>query len=103
MAVQVIKKCDRCGKFVDNTTEDRQFKYEEDGKEYTVNSFRIGNWNAKVRNWDTIVSAYDLCYDCGKEVASAVFDVLHGDKECILKTRIPKNKKGDADVTDAGV
>lgn len=92
----VVKKCDRCGKFVDAGTGERQYKYEEDGKEYTVNSFRIGNWNAKTKQWDSIVSAYDLCYECGKEITEAVFDVLHGDKNCDLSTRIPKvpEKKG---------
>jgi DNA-directed RNA polymerase subunit RPC12/RpoP len=105
MATQVIKKCDRCGKFVDNSTENRQYSYEENGEKYAVNSFRIGNWNAKEKRWDSIVSAYDLCYDCGKEVTEAVFDVLHGDKDCILTTRVsPKIvKKGAADESNGSV
>ena len=86
----VVRKCDRCGKLVDVTTDQRQYKYEEDGKEYVVNSFRIGSWNAKLKQWDSIVSAYDLCYDCGKEIAEAVFDVKHGDGNCDLTTREPK-------------
>lgn len=104
MAVQMIKKCDRCGKYVDNSTGDRQFTYEEDGKKYAVNSFRIGNWNAKEKRWDSIVSAYDLCYECGQEVCQAIFDVNHGDGECQLTTRIPKIvKKGAADESDGSV
>ena len=85
-----VRKCDRCGKFVDASANERQYKYEEDGKEYIVNSFRIGNWNAKTKQWESIVSAYDLCYECGKEIAEAVFDVKHGDGNCDLTTRIPK-------------
>lgn len=100
----VVRKCDRCGKLVDVTSSNRQYGYEEDGKEFTVNSFRLGNWNAKEKQWDSIVSAYDLCYECGKEVTEAVFNVMHGDKNCDLQTRIPKiTKKGAADVANAGV
>lgn len=93
----VVRKCDRCGKLVDVTSGNRQYTYEEDGKQYVVNSFRLGEWNAKDKQWDSIVSAYDLCYECGKEVTEAVFDVLHGDKNCDLQTRVPKIvKKGAA-------
>ena len=92
------KRCDRCGKFYEGLPEN-QFSYEEDGKEYSVNSFRIGNWNPKTKQWESIVSGYDICKDCGREITQMIFD--KGE----LKTRVPKipAKKGAADVTDDGV
>lgn len=96
-----IKRCDRCGKDLDLSNGPREYKYEEDGKEYIVNSIRIGNWNPKTKQWESIVSAYDLCPDCGEEVTRPIFDVLHGTKECLLKTRIPRKK--DANESNNGV
>lgn len=94
----VAKKCDRCGKYYEGLPENT-FSYEEDGKDFQVNSFRIGNWNAKARQWESIVSAYDLCKDCGREITEMIFN--KGD----LKTRIPKapEKKGKANESDASV
>jgi hypothetical protein len=100
----VVRKCDRCGKVVDVSSENRQYVYEEEGKNYTVNSFRIGEWDAKNKQWNSIVSAYDLCYDCGKEITEAIFNVQHGNGDCDLTTRVPKIvKKGGADVANTGV
>ena len=79
----VAKRCDRCGKYYEALPENI-YSYEEDGKEFSVNSFRIGNWNAKTKQWESIVSGYDLCKDCGKELIQCVFD--KGE----LQTRVPK-------------
>ena len=81
----VAKKCDRCGKYYEFTP-DSQYKYDEEGTEFTVNSFRLGNWNAKTKAWDSIVSAYDLCRDCAQEITEAIFN--KGD----LVTRVPVKK-----------
>jgi len=79
----VAKKCDRCGKYYEGLPEN-QFRYEEDGNEYTVNSFRIGNWNARTKQWDSIISAYDLCKDCAKEITQLICETGE------LRTRVPK-------------
>lgn len=64
----VAKKCDRCGKFYEATSE-RVFKT-EDG--VPINSIRIGDWDQKSRSWNSIGSAYDLCDECGKIIYEAV-------------------------------
>lgn len=87
-----VKRCDRCGAFLDLTNGPREYKYEEDGKTYSVNSIRLGNWNPKTKQWESIVSAYDLCPSCGEEVTKAIFDVAHGNLECLLSTRVPRIK-----------
>lgn len=69
----VAKKCDGCGKYYEDL-KDNHFIYEEEGQEFLVNSFRVGNWNARTKSWDSIASAYDLCKDCGKKVTQAIFD-----------------------------
>lgn len=70
----VAKKCDVCGKFYEDLKENH-FSYEEDGENYMVNSFRLGNWNARTKSWESIVSAYDICKDCGKKITQAIFDI----------------------------
>lgn len=81
----VAKRCDRCKKYYE-LTPDSQFVYEENGKNFTVNSFRIGNWNPKTKAWESIVSAYDLCKDCAKEITQTIFNVGE------LETRVPVKK-----------
>ena len=92
------KKCDRCGKYYEGLPEN-QYQYEEDGQIFAVNSFRIGNWNARTKQWDSIVSAYDLCRECGKEITQLVFD--KGE----LITRVPKvpDKKVKSNESNASV
>lgn len=74
----VAKKCDRCGKFYEGTR-DNTYKIvetDEDGmtRDLYINSLRIGNWSTKRKSWISIASAYDLCYECGKEIADVIFD-----------------------------
>lgn len=85
----VAMQCDICGKYYEGSKENH-FTYEEDGQEFLVNSFRLGNWNSKTKNWDSIVSAYDICKDCGKQITQAIFDVNGGDNRLKSRMKIKK-------------
>ena len=79
----VAKKCDRCGKYYEGSIEN-VYQYEENGKIFYVDSVRLGKWNARTKGWDNIVSAYDMCKDCAKEITQVIF--AKGD----LETRVPE-------------
>jgi hypothetical protein len=70
----VAKKCDMCGKYYEDLKENH-FIYEEGGQDFLVNSFRLGNWNPRTKSWESIVSAYDICKDCGQAITQAIFNV----------------------------
>ena len=97
MAVSVVKRCDVCGKEL--TGADDHFAYEEEGEQFVVNSLRLGNWNARTKTWDSIVSAYDICRSCGKQLTQAIFNVNEGTNN--LKSRkktftpVKEEKKGE--------
>lgn len=93
----VAKKCDRCGKYYEGTQENT-FSYEENGKIFYVDSFRMGKWNAKTKGWDNIVSAYDLCKDCGSEIAHAIF--AKGELETRTPAKISKHKEVSSNGTN---
>lgn len=63
-------KCDRCGKVYD---EKDQMKIHQDGKDFVVNSFRLGNWDQRNKRWVNITSGYDLCAKCAGEIADVIF------------------------------
>jgi hypothetical protein len=90
----VAKKCDRCGKYYEGNIENT-YSYEENGKTFYVDSIRLGKWNARTKSWDNIVSGYDLCRECGKEIAQVV---LGGDKnELVTHTPIKPVKRKEID------
>lgn len=89
----VIKKCDLCGKISDVSSGDRSYSYEEDGERYVINSFRLGAWNPKTRGWDSIISGYDLCHDCGQKFADFIFGI---NPELKTRKKMQYNKKDQA-------
>lgn len=96
MAVSIVKRCDVCGRDLNGS--DDHFVYEEDGEQFTVNSLRLGNWNARTKTWDSIVSAYDICKDCGKQITQAIFNIRDGENnlKSRKKTYVPRNnEKGE--------
>ena len=92
----VAKQCDICGVFYEDIPE-KHFTYEEDGKSFTVNSIRLGNWNPKIKGWDSIVSAYDICKDCGKELTQKIFDLAAAKGNDNLRTRDLVEKRAARD------
>lgn len=82
----VAKRCDICHNYYEDLP-DRHFTYEEDGKQYSVNSIRLGNWNPKTKSWDSIVSAYDICDKCGKVMTQTLFELAANAENDDLKTR----------------
>lgn len=93
MAVSVVKRCDVCGKEL--TGADDHFAYEEEGEQFTVNSLRLGNWNARTKSWDSIVSAYDICRSCGKQLTQAIFNVNDGTNNLKSRRKSAPEKKGE--------
>ena len=96
MAVSIVKRCDVCGRDLNGS--DDHFVYEEDGEQFIVNSLRLGNWNARTKTWDSIVSAYDICKDCGKQITQAIFNIRDGENnlKSRKKTYVPRNnEKGE--------
>jgi len=91
----VAKKCDLCNTYYEALPEN-SYKYEEDGEEYIVNSFRLGNWNAKTKSWDSIVSGYDLCRKCGKAFTELIFE-LNPDIKTRKKIEYKKVQKETTD------
>lgn len=65
-----VLKCDRCGKIYERGN---SYNHVEDGKEYQVNSIRIGNWDQKNKKWVSIASGYDLCPDCARTICDVIF------------------------------
>lgn len=89
----VVKKCDVCGKYYE-ASRDAHYKYtEEDDQnvphDYIVNSFRLGNWDPKNKCWRSIVSAYDVCKDCGREITEAIFHTNKGDNNLVSRIKVP--------------
>lgn len=82
----VAKRCDICHKYYEDIPE-KHFTYEEDGKQFSVNSIRLGNWNPKTKGWDSIVSAYDICDTCGKKLTQTLFNLAAEADNDDLKTR----------------
>ena len=81
-------KCDRCGKIYERGN---SYNHVEDGKEYPVNSIRIGNWDQKNKKWISIASGYDLCPDCARKICDVIFEGENNN----LKMRSVKNKTND--------
>lgn len=71
MARITYLKCDRCGKQFEIGN---QYKHtDEEGQQFTINSFRIGDWDQKGKKWRSIASGYDLCADCARGLADYIF------------------------------
>lgn len=74
----IIRKCDRCGNDVQ-----KPYKYKAEAGEFVVNSFRIGNWDNKRKQWRSIASGYDLCATCAEEITTFIL----GTEETRIKMR----------------
>lgn len=70
MARVTYLKCDRCGKQYEIGN---QYKINEDGQEFTINSVRIGEWDQKNKRWKSLASGYDLCTACSRAIADVIF------------------------------
>ena len=90
----VAKRCDRCGKYYEGRRSN-QCKIIQDGEEFYINSVRIGDWNALTKQWNNLASGYDICSDCMKEIAEAIFDPKYDDttKIRLYKPDHEKTKK----------
>lgn len=90
----VAKRCDRCGKYYEGKRSN-QCKIIQDGDEFYINSVRIGDWNALVKNWNNLASGYDICSNCMAEIAAVIFDEKYADtsKIRLYKPDHEKTKK----------
>lgn len=90
----VAKRCDRCGKYYEGRRAN-QCKIIQDGEEFYINSIRIGDWNALAKNWNNLASGYDICADCMRSIAEAIFDPKFDDttKIKLYKPDHEKTKK----------
>ena len=89
----VVKRCDVCGKYYE-ASRDAHFKYDEEDEngvshDFIVNSFRLGNWDPKNKCWRSIVSAYDVCKDCGREITQAILNCNNGDNNLVSRIKVP--------------
>ena len=82
----IAKKCDRCGRFFEGNV---SYKYNDGEQEFTVNSFRVGNWDQKKKVWRSIASGYDLCETCGREIT----DCIMAGENNQIKMRMVQTKK----------
>ena len=88
----VAKKCDLCGTYYEGLQENN-FNYEENGENFIINSFRLGNWNAKTKSWESIISGYDLCKKCGKKFTDLVFEI---NPDLVTRKKIQYQKKDES-------
>lgn len=93
-------QCDRCGKQYEWGN---QYKHtDEEGQQFIVNSFRIGDWDQKNKKWKSIASGYDLCADCARGLADYIFAGEHNQikmrstrKEKVEETTVPPEEETD--------